>query len=244
MTTFSITQIVGAFLLLQMFYYKCFWVLAPLWSLSAELLVNLIAMIFFPISQKVRPLIILGVCIFIFGIYFSHVQQAEWNNIQSFSGIARAILGFYFGLWSRKLFNEDRLRWFKDKQFIEWLSIAFTLSAMWFLIIFSEYFFIVAALPYAFLVLTIARINESRIPIAVLKAAKYLGRISFQMYLWHPFVGYLDIGGYFARNLVNVSASTRHLLSGTITVAITIFLCEVCIRFFEKPLMKFGKHFL
>jgi peptidoglycan/LPS O-acetylase OafA/YrhL len=40
LTNYSITQIVGAFFLLQMFYAKCVWVLGVLWSLSAELLVN------------------------------------------------------------------------------------------------------------------------------------------------------------------------------------------------------------
>jgi len=112
------------------------------------------------------------------------------------------------------------------------------------LIIVSPYFFVLTALSYSFLVVTIARIDERSIPVAVLRVSKYLGRISFQMYIWHPFVFNLGIGGFFARNLTDVPTVPLHLISGTITVAITILLCEVSIRFFEKPLMKIGKRFL
>jgi peptidoglycan/LPS O-acetylase OafA/YrhL len=215
-----------------------------LWSLSAELLVNVIAVILFPLNQKVLLPLFFGAFIFIVGLSDVIQSGIDWNGFQKFTGIARAILGFYFGLWSRKLYNENGLSKLQNRRRAMWLYIAFILSAMWVLIILTPYFFVLAALSYSFLVVAIAGIDEGKIPIAVLKVSKYLGRISFQMYLWHPFVFKLNIGGYFARNLANVSTVPRHLLSGTISVVITILLCEVAIRFFEKSLIKIGKRFV
>jgi len=239
----STTQIVGAFLLLQIFYTNSVWVLIPLWSLSAELFVNLLAVIFFPRRQKVVLFICMGVILFVFGIFYAHNQDEQWQTYLEFSAVARAIVGFYLGLWIRKIFNENRLRWNFDKRG-KWLFIALVLIAMWVLIIYSRYFFILAALPYALLVFSIARINESNLSLVVLKISKYLGRISFQMYLWHPFVFNLNVGGFFARHLVDFPTVPRHLLSGTISVVITILLCEIAIRFFEQPLLNVGKRFL
>jgi len=240
----STTQIVGAFLLLQIFYTNSVWVLIPLWSLSAELFVNLLAVIFFPRRQKVVLFICIGVLLFVFGIFYAHNQDKQWQTYLEFSAVARAIVGFYLGLWIRKIFNENGLRWNFDKRGVKWLFIALVLIAMWVLIIYSRYFFILAALPYALLVFSIARINESNLSLVVLKISKYLGRISFQMYLWHPFVFNLNVGGFFARHLVNFPTVPRHLLSGTISVVITILLCEIAIRFFEQPLLNVGKRFL
>jgi len=241
---YSITQIVGAFFLLQFCYSKCVSVLSPLWSLSAELFVNLLAVIFFPRRQKVVLFICMGVLLFVFGIFYAHNQDKQWQSYTEFSAVARAIVGFYFGLWIRKTFDENGLRWNFDKRAVKWLCIALVLIATWVLIIYSPYFFILAAPPYALLVFSIARINESNLSPVVLKVSKYLGRISFQMYLWHPFVFNLNVGGFFARHLVNVPTFPRHLLSGTISVVITILLCEIAIRFFEKPLLNLGKRFL
>jgi peptidoglycan/LPS O-acetylase OafA/YrhL len=240
----SAIQIAGAFLLLQVFYTNSVWVLIPLWSLSAELFVNLLAVIFFPRRQRVLLFICLGLLLFVFGIFYAHNHDKQWRTYVEFSAAGRSIVGFYFGLWIRKLFNENGLRWFFDKRGVKWLFIALVLIAMWVLIIYSPYFFILAALPYALLVFLIASINESNLSLVVLKISKYLGRISFQMYLWHPFVFNLNIGGFFARQLVDVPTVPRHLLSGTTSVAITILLCEIAIRFFEKPLLNIGKRFL
>ena len=240
----SAIQIVGAFLLLQVFYTNSVWVLVPLWSLSAELFVNLLAVIFFPRKQRVLLFICLGVLLFVFGIIYAHNHDKQWRTYLEFSAVARAIVGFYFGLWIRKIFNENGLRWFFDKRGGNWLFIALVLIAMWVLIIYSPYFFILAALPYALLVFAIARINESNLPPVVLKVSKYLGRISFQMYLWHPFVFNLNVGGFFARNLEGLTPPFRHILSGALTVAITIGLCEMAIRMFEKPILRLGKNIL
>ena len=114
---------------------------------------------------------------------------------------------------------------------------------MWVLIIYSPYFFILAALPYALLVLSIARINESNLSPVVLKVSKYLGRISFQMYLWHPFVFNLNIAEFFRRNLEDLAPLFRHIVSGALTVAITILLCEMDIRIFKKPILRLGKKY-
>ena len=136
----STTQIVGAFLLLQIFYTNSVWVLIPLWSLSAELFVKLLAVIFFPRKQRVLLFICLGVLPFVFGIIYAHNQDKQWRTYLEFSAVARAIVGFYFGLWIRKIFNENGLRWSFDKRGDNWLFIALVLIAMWVLIIYSPYF--------------------------------------------------------------------------------------------------------
>jgi peptidoglycan/LPS O-acetylase OafA/YrhL len=182
----NLIETVGAFFLLQIFWGATIPVSTVLWSLSAEWFVNLLA-VFTRKKIKVYLMLSLGFLLEILGLYINQKFQLGWQIFNYLIAIGRALVGFYLGLILRQSLKVKK-RSFSLKRII---FVLFVFSINFYLLQKSIIFVIFSAPICYFIVREVVFIDEKRFPKLVLRFCRYLGRISYGVYLWHTIVGTL-----------------------------------------------------
>lgn len=240
--TFSFGNILGAIILLQVFNLDFLAPNVPLWSLSAEIFVNLIGVILF-ISIGAKKLIILA----IFGgllLFIGLVIDSQSSNqlSQTMIMLGRAVFGFFLGLHLRKVELNESKREFQKINII----VAYSLFAVLFVTLqFSHFIFILASPVSYFLVKYLSRLqkinNLKKVSNLILsKTCRYLGRISYGIYVWHIPITFLEIEKKLMPNQ-NYESIFFRLLFIVIELTATIIMTEFTIRFVENPFQNYIK---
>jgi len=228
----NLIETVGAFFLLQIFWGATIPVSTVLWSLSAEWFVNLLA-VFTRKKIKVYLMLSLGFLLEILGLYINQKFQLGWQIFNYLIAIGRALVGFYLGLILRQSLKVKK-RSFSLKRII---FVLFVFSINFYLLQKSIIFVIFSAPICYFIVREVVFIDEKRFPKLVLRFCRYLGRISYGVYLWHTIVGTLAFSSLILKFVpFTIEGYSRQIFDVSITILIVVMLTEIVIRFFEIPI--------
>jgi peptidoglycan/LPS O-acetylase OafA/YrhL len=232
---------VGAFFLLQIFYSPFIQVNVPLWSLSAEMFVNLLAI---GISQKFQREKILffiagGIVIEFFGLFINKRLHLGWGVIEYLIAVGRVITGFYIGQLLHKNLTRQTYQYRSSGKSILLYSGLFFLD--FYLFDISSYFILFSAPICYFLIRELAMFDESILPRKFQIFCAYMGRVSYGIYVWHLMTLRIDISGFTAKYFSFlgtglVQSIVKHVLSLILVLALT----EFSIRLMEQPIRKFA----
>lgn len=215
-----------------------------LWTIGVEEHFYLIMPLLLKWSKKLfYPILLL----FIFGLLSPFVLDFIFPNASpnklhyyfttnSFSlfGIG-AIAGYMY--YHRKSYSSFTN--FLDVKFIQLIFIILTIAISLNYTVFSQYFqnhFLnpLSGIIYAIFILQL--VSEKSIINFEFSFIKYLGKISYGIYLIHPFVAKILLFvfvKYFSNNLLNFD-----ILYPLLTIAITAFFSYISYEFFEKQFLK------
>jgi len=226
----------GAFLLLQIFWGSLLHINIALWSLSAEWFVNIISAIFSRRGRNFYLIMSFGVFAETLGLTLNHKYHLGWGVIQYLIAAGRALVGFYLGLFLRhRLEVTNKVSGPSYKI----CALLFIVVLNFFLFAVSDYFVILAAPIFYFVILHLAKYEENKFPSSFLKGCSYLGKISYGVYVWHLVIGgihipilFIDFMGW------HLTGIWLRFFTMTITVSLTILATEMSIKFFEIPIRK------
>jgi len=236
--SYSYIQYGGAFLLLQIFISGVISMNTPLWSLSAEWFVNLLAIRLAPRGNRLFALVLVGYLIELLGLVLDSRYHLGWGFIQYLVAIGRVIVGFYLGIYLRDAFTNHQLKVSKLK-----MLLALSLFALiYYLVQFSNFYIVFAAPVFYILLSQVVMIDESRVPNSILRISSYIGRISYGIYVWHLVIAHLAIPDFLIkrlpRELPNLAKSSIRVLG---TIALVVVATEFSIRLVETPLRNWGR---
>lgn len=235
---YSPLDYVGAFFLLQIFIGAVVPVIGPLWSLSAEFFVNLLATKLLPKGKGIFYVVFAGILIETVGLYINHRYKLGWGVIEYLIAAGRVIVGFYLGVFLRQSSDAHHRATSKTKLAI---ACGLFLACFW-LFYFSDWFVIAAAPIFYLLISEVAHVNESGLPKPVLALCRYLGRVSYGIYVWHVPIGRIDPSAFVVKHaltfLPRFGVETFDVL---FTTAVVLFATEVSIRLFEIPIRRWGR---
>ena len=230
----------GAFFLLQIFYSPFIHVNTPLWSLSAEMFVNLLAIIFSQKFQREKiPFFIAGgIIIEFFGLFINAKFNLGWGVIQYLIAIGRVISGFYLGKLLHKNFSDNSNHHESSVRRLLFFSGLFFLDFYLFNI--STYFILFSAPICYYLIRELAKFDETIFSRKIKGLCTYMGRVSYGIYVWHLMTLRIDISGFTAKYF---SFMGTGLLQGIVKHVFSFFLVlaftEFSIRLIEQPFRKF-----
>jgi peptidoglycan/LPS O-acetylase OafA/YrhL len=232
----NLLQYLGAFLLLQVFWSSLTKLNAPLWSLSAEWLINLFAIFWSP--KRFFPIIVsIGLIAEASGIYLNNRFELHWGVISYLIAIGRVTVGFYLGIMLRIKQIEHPKN--SSKKIL--LFSLFIFGMNFYLYGFSDYFVIFAAPICWFIVGEVAKIDETTIPKSILRTCAYLGKISYGVYVWHATIGWINIPTFFVKHLPITFNHVEEEFFNTIgTITIVVLAVELSIKFIEGPITRLG----
>jgi len=185
---FTGLRLIGAFLLLQIIWPATIYLNIPLWSLLAEWFVNVLASIF-PPRKGFPTLLIVGAVLELVGFVSTDNHHHAWD-LNSYSVAAgRVIVGFYLGLFLRKNMQGK----VNESSLMRLLLPFVVFFCIYFLYVKAEVFVIFAAPVSYFIIKEGAGIDESKLPKYLLLIFRYLGRISYGIYVWHDVIGRLAV---------------------------------------------------
>lgn len=171
-----------AFLMLQIFSQSAMLINFPLWSLSAEWIINF-TMLGIPIHRKPQLLLImtsLGVS----GILIYEILDLNVIDFGFISNLGRALSGFSIGILARKYLEKDK----KIKSLKLQLSLnVIGIMAFYIILVYVESRLIaIMSIPFGLLVFQVAKLEQLRpAPFLLRSPYSFLGRISFGVYVWH-----------------------------------------------------------
>ena len=212
----SVFTYFGIFFLLQIFYAPFTNLNSPLWSLSAEFWVNIMA-IFLVSKVSTVKLAVSGAIIFIGAHFTNEFFGLGWQPWLYFEALGRSMLGFFLGMI---LFNRIS-RIGTSLRYIKFILILLTFIIVAYFQ--NEYHLIyLLGAPISYLLIAeIIKINESKVSPQLLVFCRYTGKISFGVYAWHYLI------------------MEMHLVSGVwLEVALTLLIADLSQRFLEKPLQR------
>jgi len=222
----------AAFFLLQIFYAPSIGVNTPLWSLAVEFVVNLIA-VQKPIRKRANniKLACTGAMVFLLGVAINNYFQLGWLEFHYLLAIGRGLFGFYLGLYIFQRHSKS-VRLFSPIRLVSGL-ILFVLTSI---LAFENSIFYLIASPASFIMIDqIILIQESVFQQKFLTICKYLGKISFGIYVWHYAILQVKLVPTILSLLeIKVSAT------GPITIALEILLSlsfsELTLQLVDKPI--------
>ena len=232
--SYTLWAYLGSFLLLQV-YSNSFCVNYPIWSLSSEVLANLVATSFKKIDKNLNIFIFIsGVLLFI-TLALNDLLSLNWKITEYAIAALRGCLGFFLGLKLRQTKADDK---------VETNSIRLLFGSVFFLTVFllipiSSYFLILAPFTCVVLIEELSKMELSSEKIQTKRLMLYLGRISYGVYIWHvPLAGFQRhiqslVPGY--EEILN-----SHICSFILQISVILFATEVTIRIFERPIQKFA----
>jgi len=226
------TSLIAALLLLQIVVHSANeeWG-DPLWSLSAEWLTNLwVALGGALLGKFVWPFAF--VCGYA-SLFIGSLSDTPVNL--GFAAFGRALLGFSLGAIVRQI-NDRYIRTFWLPRFA--LASALTLGIFMVQIVWHRSALPIAALVLAFFVAEVVTINQSKIPVSVLRVAGYLGTVSFGVYAWHNNFIKMISSGVWPIVPLNVGNQTvfEVIYISAIVVGLSIVATHATTRFVEKPI--------
>jgi peptidoglycan/LPS O-acetylase OafA/YrhL len=231
----------GAFFLLQIFYAPFIQVNVPLWSLSAEMFVNFLAI---GISQKFQKekilfFIVGGIVIEFFGLFINRKLNLGWGVIEYLIAVGRVISGFYIG----KLLYKNLTRNFyhfrsSEKRLLFFLGLFFL---NFYLFNISTYF-ILSASPICYLFIReLANFDESILPRKFQRVCTYMGRVSYGIYVWHLMIARIDVSGFTAKYFSFAETGLIHsLVKNVFSLILVLVFTEFSIRLMEQPIRKWA----
>jgi len=237
----SFATYLGAFLLLQIFWGGVIPVNTALWSLSAEWFVNLLSVNLLPTRKNVFFVISFGVGIETLGLLLNHKYHFGWGVFHYLIAVGRALVGFYLGLYLR---NKFRIKNDVSDQSYKLLGITILAVVNFFLFALSDYFIIFAAPIFYFVILHISKYEENKFPNYFLKACRYLGRISYGVYVWHLVIFHVNVPSLFIGFIGwSLPGLWLRFFNIAVTISLTILATELSIIFFEIPIRRImGKY--
>jgi len=244
---FQLFDYVLAFLLLQVFISSLYPISVPLWSLSAELFVNVCAA-FLSVKNK---MVVIYFFIF-FGLLLGILEEANleffkgksFGNIDpNYSEIGRAFLGFGLGLLLYAKNVQNISKKVTRAPSIKSLSlICFFLCVEYSLVVYSSKFIYFASPIFYFLIKWIIGIDQVIFPQWMLKVCSKLGRISYGVYVFHTPVSQLLSGEFLTKYLgFNLIEPQFLILGFFLKILFTVIVAELSLRLVEIPMKKWSK---
>jgi len=219
---------VAALALLQVFYPASTPVLYPLWSLSAELVVNLGA---FALFRKYGTRALIAAAVLGTAATTWQVSLNPTDISPPFLGLAavsRALTGFALGLLIQR-FPLSKARG---------LGLAATIAALFALVWFanvSPYATVAAPLIFA-AALRYAYLAEDRFATTrFTRVAEFLGTSSFGIYVWHEAL--LPVALKVADKLFGFNSTPMRIALFVILLGLTLAVTRLTYRWVEKPTM-------
>lgn len=172
--------LIGSFFLIQIFYARLIDFNSPLWSLSAEFWINLLA-IFVVTKRQVMAFIGFGIAIFFAGIFLNSYLNLSWQPWTYTFAVGRAMTGFFLGRYLGKI-EESKL----DKH--NYLKLVVSICLLVLVAFYEasfEVFYILGAPISYFIIRELIYVDQSNLPSSILSFCSYLGRISYGIYIWH-----------------------------------------------------------
>lgn len=218
-------SIVLSLLLLQVFSKDALVLNYPLWSLSAEWVINIfIAFLSCLFPRRIYQFLLVN--LLLFGVIFTSSSfDFEWVN-----QICRAALGISVGILTRQIFDlRIKFKAHKLHLIFAWLL---NLSVVFLNFDFGSYQAIFSCILFAYLIYTIAEFDietNFRVPEAV---ARNCGFLSFGIYVWHaPLSGLVD-------RLLEVAQLNNLVFSYLSLVVFSSIATLVSVYFVERPLIQ------
>jgi peptidoglycan/LPS O-acetylase OafA/YrhL len=231
----------GAFFLLQIFYAPFMQVNVPLWSLSAEMFVNFLAI---GISQKFQRKKILffiagGIAIEFFGLFINKKMNLGWGVIEYLIAIGRVISGFYIGQLLHRNLSRNSCKYRSSVKRLLSFSGLFFLN--FYLFDISTYFVLLAAPVCYFLIRELANFDESILSKKFQRFCTYMGRVSYGIYVWHMMIVRIDISGFTAKYFPFLGTGLmQSVLKHVLSLILVLVFTEFSIRLMEQPIRKWA----
>ena len=235
---FGIHQYVFGIMLLQIFIPSIYWMNIPLWSLSAEIFVNIWAVLMPRKILFIYTYVLLGLCLEI--LSYSRFTFF-WNTTRGYSPIGRVLVGFYLGMIIRRKLqvqqdHSARLESFSRKKFV--IINLFLISE--FLLLAVSYKFLIFAAPiFYFFIAEVIKIDDNSLPQKVVRVFSYLGKISYGIYVFHGPINSAITGSFLAKYLHFDLNNPFCLIFGfIIKIFVTWCMAALSLKFIEKPLKR------
>jgi peptidoglycan/LPS O-acetylase OafA/YrhL len=241
---YDLKDYVLAFFLLQAFIWNLYPICIPLWSLSAELFVNIFAAI--TLNKKKAHFIYLFILMGLFLEIYSETNivfisdHLFWFLDPNYSGIGRAFVGFGLGvLLYVKNSQRSNARVTRVSNFTALPLIALIFISEYFLVICDVRFIYLAAPIFYFLIQYVIRLDQSLFSSKFLSVCAYLGRLSYGIYVFHMPIHQLFSGIFLAEYLKFNLLEPHFLILGfVLKIFATCLVAEFSLRFVEIPLRR------
>lgn len=232
---FSFTSYILAILLLQIFIASIYLVNGVLWSLSAELFVNTIAVFFVTQRRTISVLITIGFLLELISIY-QYSSSLFFNEI-NFWWIGRSLVGFNLGLllYIRNS-NKNRALDLAKSTHPKSIKIFILIVLGYLFASYSSDFIILAAPIFYFVIGEIILVNQLSIPSMYTRFCSWLGEISYGIYIFHIPVNQLLSGNFLETYLYfDLELRIFMILGLLIKLFSTLLVAMFSLRFIEKP---------
>jgi peptidoglycan/LPS O-acetylase OafA/YrhL len=226
---FAPLKVIGAVALLQLVYLPSISVITPLWSLSAEIFVNL-GTYWAVRKYGTRMLVALSALGTALVIWQCSLQNEVLNPHALFSGwgsLGRALSGFCLGLLAQKFPTK------KLSAAALTLCAALLIGLTWFSNV-SAFVFVVAAPVFAYTLRYVYLLEPRFAKTRFTGLAEFLGTSSFGIYVWHRALQPIthQIAVKVSSNSVVISVIDFVLL-----VTVSVIATRITYRWLEKPTM-------
>ena len=236
--THSAISVVLAYALLQVFSMQSAKILYPLWSLSAEWIVNVLS-IPFTLHRKYLSgfvLIILGYCMMMPALLHNGFQSSIHLPITGFPAIGRAVVGIGIGLTLRIFFRK-----FNDAGKRLPTFFAFVATASLFILVVLSHFvgikvLWIAAICFAPLIFLVAMNNERLFQSRFRNFAVIVGELSFGIYAWH----YVFVEPFGSHQLTS-NLWVQGILNFIVMLTLAVIATLLTQKFVERPVQNYFK---
>ena len=221
------------FLFLQVFSLNSQLLLYPLWSLSAEWLSNILASVTKKVSKRREIIFFITPGLFLLVVATFILENSFWQN--TWNQLGRGLFGFGLGLGLWRVRNRFKLRARAS------LHLVFGVILSGLVLVlnhFSKELALFVSSPlFATSILMFYRFEMQVTKIWLSGSLKYLGRLSYGIYIWH--VVATNILSVLSKNLeieyleIGYSLGIPRLLA---VLILTTLFTELTIRFIESPL--------
>ncbi len=233
----SVYQYLGAFLLLQLYLPSLISVNDPLWSLSAEFLVNVAATYFLPNKSNLKRLLLTCIALQILGIWLSNKFNLGWGFNHYLISLGRSFFGFYAGIY---LF-QWKLKSNRKPSYSKLGGVFAGCYVIFFLLQYSHYYIILAGPIFYLLLRELISLDQRAMNDRVISLCKVLGKLSYGIYVWHEIINRLRIPAFINKHFFASSTSSDFWMSFTgfmVTTALVLLASQLSYRFFEIHVRK------
>jgi peptidoglycan/LPS O-acetylase OafA/YrhL len=220
----NIRTLVASALMLQILYKPAVLVNYPIWSLSAEWIVNIVVALTKIFTSKSRHLsLLIGAGL----IVLSGAHESELIN-----QLGRALWGFSFGL------SAFAIRHRYAKKYRETIFVSALLVPLYIITpILGEYHSLISIFPFTACILILSQIRTST---KVSHLFTLAGRYSYGFYLWH--FPMLSLSNFVLNQIrVDPTSPSRVILELALTASLSILATKVSLTFFEEPIRRYWR---
>ena len=227
----SLPRVLAALALLQILSVSVTWVMVPLWSLSAELLINLTA--YWPVRRFGTPLLIalpiLGFIVELIRIpQYSSLPDHIWQPITGVMSLARVSIGFSLGLLIAR-YPAGGVRPI-------WLAASLVVFGIFVVSPNPDAHQLAAPFVYALLLRELVPLEPRFAATRMSKFAGFLGTSSFGIYVWHP--AFLAVTYAIGARFAHYLPIPREVTNFVIVLSLTLIATRITYRWVERPTMR------